>query len=111
MVTRGKNHDAREFDHAVVQRGNAFHIQMVGRLVEQQHVCPGDHHLGKHAAHLFPSGKHLQFFHAVIARKQHSSQETAHIGGVLDLGILGEPVGDRQVTVKFLRIIFRKICT
>src|SRR5699024_8625488 len=101
---------SRELDQSVIQRGNRFHVQMVGGLVQDQDIRAGDHHFGEKTADFFSTGENPDFFYAVLAGKQHTSQETADIGGVLDLGILSEPVGDRQVIVKFLRIVLGEIC-
>ena len=46
MIVRGKKDDSREFDQTVIQSSDRFHVQMVGRLIKEQDVCSGDHHLG-----------------------------------------------------------------
>ena len=71
MVPGGEQKHTREFDHPVIQRCDRLHIQMIGGLVEEQHIGTGDHHLGQQAPHLFSSGKYLQPFHAVFSAEQH----------------------------------------
>ena len=46
MVVGSKKDNSREFDQTVVQCGDGFHIQVVGRFIKEQDVCTGDHHLG-----------------------------------------------------------------
>ena len=69
---------------AVVEGGDRLHIQMVGGLVQNQAVGSADHHLGQKATHLLSSGKHLYLFHAILAGKEHTAQEAADIGHILD---------------------------
>src|SRR5690606_10283527 len=52
------DHDAaRKFEQAVFQGAQGFHVQVVGRLVQQQHVAAGDQRLGKVQAAAFTTGK------------------------------------------------------
>ena len=53
MVAGSEENHAREFDETVVQSGDGLHIQMVGRLVQNEYVGSGDHHLGEQAADFF----------------------------------------------------------
>ena len=82
---------------------------MVGRLVKNQDICTGDHHLGKKAANFFSTGKYADTFYAVFSREEHTTQETADISCVFDLGILCQPVCDRKVVVKFQSVVFREV--
>ena len=67
VVTGGEDHNAREFLHSVVEGRDGLHIQMVRGLVKHQHVGPGDHHFGQHAAHPLASGEDLYLLDAVLA--------------------------------------------
>ena len=109
MVAAGEEGDAGELDQSVVERGDGFHVQMVGGLVEHQAVRAGDHHLGKQASHLFSSGKDAHLLHAVLTREQHSSQEAAHIGDVLHRGVAHQPVRDGQIIVELLRVVLGEV--
>ena len=109
MVMAGEEDHAGEFNQAVVQGRNGLHVQMVGRLVENQHVGPLNHHHGQLAAHLLSAGKHAQLLDAVIAGKKHASQKPADIGYVLDGRELGQPVGDGQIRIKDLGVVLGKI--
>ena len=53
VVVRVKKDNAGEGDQAVVEGGDSFKVEVVGRLVEDQHVCAGEHHFGEHAADFF----------------------------------------------------------
>ena len=72
-------------------------------------LAAGDHHLGEQAADFFSSGEDFDFLHTVVAGEEHSSQEAADIGGILDLGELGQPVNDDQIVVEFFRAVLREI--
>ena len=85
MVTGGEQHNAGKLDHTVVQSGDTLHIQMVRRLIEDQHIRAGDHHLGKHAADALTSGEYIDLLHAVITGEEHTAKETADIGDILSL--------------------------
>mgnify|MGYP000794388832 CR=1 FL=1 len=82
---------------------------MVGRFIENQYVRSGNHHFGKQAAHLFTTGKDFYLFHAIFSCKQHTSEEAADIGCVLDRRVSGEPVCDRIVVVEFCGRILREV--
>ena len=109
MVARGEQLDAWELDHTVIQGGDGFHVKVVRRLVEDQDVGAGDHHFREHTAHALASGEDLELFDAVLAGEQHAAEEAADVGGVLDLGILGQPVRDAEIAVKLPRVVFREI--
>ena len=109
MVTGGENHHARELNHTAVQSIDGLHVQVVRRLIQHQHIGPGYHHLGQHAAHLLASGKDLHLFHSVLAGEQHTTQETADIGYVLLRGILGQPLYDGVVVVKLGAVVLGEI--
>ena len=109
MVTGGEQQHAREFDQTVVQCSDGLHIQMVGRLVKNENVCTGNHHLGEQAAHFLSSGKDSDTFHAVLTGKKHSSEESANICDILFFGILGQPVCDSQVAVEFCGVVLREV--
>ena len=110
MVTAGKQDHARELDQSIVQSRDRFHIQVVCRLIQDQHIGAGDHHLGKHAADALATGENAQLLHTVFPCKQHSSQESADIGGILDLRKSGQPFRNRQIRIKFLAVIPREVC-
>ena len=82
---------------------------MVRRLVEHQHICPGNHQLGEHAAHLLASGKHLHLLHAVLTGKEHPPQKSPHIGHIFFRGILGQPLHDGIVIVKLRGVVLGEI--
>ena len=63
-----------------VDRCDGFQIQMVGRLIQHQHVGAVEHHAGQHAADLLSARQHLHLFVHVVAREEHPSQETSHKG-------------------------------
>ena len=94
MVPAGEKRHARELNQTVVQGRNGFHIQMVGRFIQDQAIRSGDHHFGQKAAHLLTSGEDSHFFHPVFSRKEHPAQEAAHIGDIIHRRIAHQPVRD-----------------
>ena len=82
---------------------------MVGRLIQNQYIGTGNHHLRQHTTHLLTTGQYPDTFDTILTGKQHTAQKTTDISHILNLGILCQPVCDGQITVKFLRIIFREI--
>src|SRR6059036_1598374 len=44
-VVADDEHAAGEFEQRVLERPQRFHVQVVGRLVQQQHVASGEHRL------------------------------------------------------------------
>ena len=83
---------------------------MVGRLIQKQDVCAGDHHLGEQAAYALSSGENIQMLYTVLTGEKHTSKESADVSSVLDLGKLSQPVNDCQVRIKLFRAVLRKVC-
>ena len=83
MVVGGEEHVALDGLQAVVQGGDGLQIQVVGGLVKQQHVGPGEHHPGEHAPHLLAAGEHLDGLVNLVAGEEHPAQETPQIGLVV----------------------------
>jgi len=71
MVTGGEQDGAFEVFHAVVEGGDRFEVEVVGRLVHQEDIALLKHHAAKHTAHFFSSRKHAAIFEHLFARKQH----------------------------------------
>ena len=47
------------------------------------------------------AGEHPHSLYPVVAAKEHTPQEPPHISHVLFFGVLGQPLYDRTVIVKF----------
>ena len=109
MVTAGEQDDTREFDHTVVDSGDGFHVKVVSRLIDDQDIGSLDHHAGEENTHFLTTGKDTHFLYTVISGKEHSAEEAADIGGVLDLGELCQPFHDREIGVEDRGIIFREV--
>ena len=109
MITAGNQLNAVEFDHTVVECGDGLHVQVVRRLVEDQAVGSADHHRGELAADLFSSGENLDLLDSVFSAEQHSAEEAADIGDILDLGIGGQPLRDVFFRVKKVGVVLFKI--
>ena len=45
MIVGCEQDNARILDHAIIQSSDGFHVKMVRRLIEYQHVGAGNHHL------------------------------------------------------------------
>ena len=75
MVMAGKEHHALEVDQAVVHSGDGFQVQVVGGLVQNQHVGTVEHHPGEHAPHLLTAGEDLDRLVHIVAGEEHPAQE------------------------------------
>ena len=75
MVIGRKQHISFEIDQPVVDRGDGFQIQVVGRLVQHQDVGAEHHHAGEHAPHLFPAGQDLHGLEHIIPGEEHFAQK------------------------------------
>ena len=53
--------------------------------------------------------KDTHFLGTVISGEQHTSEETADIGCILDLGELCQPVNDQKIGIKDLGVILREV--
>ncbi len=82
---------------------------MVGRLIEEEYIGAGDHHLGQHAADLFASGQNAYPFYTIIAAKKHTSQKSADIGDILFLGVLCQPFHNGVIIVKLCSVVLGEI--
>ena len=82
---------------------------MVGRLIQDQHVASHNHHAGEQNTYFFSTGENAHFLGTVISGEQHTSEETADIGCILDLGELCQPVNDQKIGIKDLGVILREV--
>ena len=78
----------------------------VGSSEDQNVLASHDHHTGEQHAHLFTAGEHTHFFCPPL-RKEHTTEETAHIGGILDLGNRSARIDDQKM-YQNLCVIFRE---
>ena len=81
---------------------------MVSWLIQKKYICTGDHQLAEHAADFLTTGQNADFLYTVLAGEQHTSQESADISRILDLGILSQPVNDGIIIIEFLGIVLGK---
>ena len=99
MVVAGKEQVARIGLQAVGQGGDAFQIQMVGGLIQNEGIGLAHHQAAEHTANLFAAGEHLGGLVYFIAAEQHPAQEAPQIGLGLVGGILPQPVDQAAVEV------------
>ena len=87
VVTGGEKQHARELDQAVVQGSDGLHVQMVGGLVEEQARWHRRSSVWLSIQRTFsPPESTFTFFTPSSPAKEHTAQEAADIGGILDLG-------------------------
>ena len=79
------------------------------RFVEQQAVCVREHHLRKHAAHLFATGKDVRRFQRFFAGKEHTAEESADERFVLFLAVLAQPIHEGEVRLEVGVVILREV--
>src|SRR5690606_9304000 len=77
MVVRSEQHYSGEYLTAFVEALNAFKIEVVGRLVENDYVGVLQHHATDHTTNFFTTTQYIGLFHDVVTTEQHFSKETA----------------------------------
>ena len=90
----GKQHHTLEVHQAIVDGGDGFQIQVVGGLIQHQHVRTVEHHTGEHTPNLLAAGEDLHRLEHIVAGEQHPTQEGPLEGlgvGLRDLGGELEP--------------------
>ena len=92
MVMGGQQDDTLEGFQTLVDGLDGFHVQMVGGLIQQDHVGTTEHHLGQHAADLLAAGEDIDLLEHVVVAEEHTAQEAAQIDVVLLGGVLAQPV-------------------
>ena len=58
VVVRVKKHVALKIRKTVVDGGDGFKVEMVGRLIKHQSIRTEEHHAREHTAHLLAARKH-----------------------------------------------------
>ena len=99
-----------EVDQTIVEGSDGLQVQVVGGLVQQQHIGAGQHHTGEHTAHLLAARQHLDRLERFIAGKEHTAQEAPEVALVVVGRILAEPLDEVEVTaIKELVVILGEI--
>ena len=110
LVVRSQKHHAFERGQPVVERGDRFEVEVVGRLVEDQKVSALEHHFGEHAAHFLAARKHLRLFERLFARKKHAPQPAAQIFLVVVFGKLRKPLHERErAALEIFVVVLREV--
>ena len=79
MVMAGEDDIVLEGLKAVVERGDAFKVEVVRRLIEHEEVCAGEHHAAEHAPDLLTAGENLDAFIDIVPGEEHAPEEGAQI--------------------------------
>ncbi len=66
---------ALEITNAVVDCGDGFQIEVVGRLVDDKHVRAEEHHARQHQANLLTAGQYANRLVNIVAGEQHTAEE------------------------------------
>ena len=110
VVVAGKDNVIRESIHAVIERRDALEVKVVRRLVKDEEVCAGEHHLRDHAAHLLAAGEDLDLLVHIVTGKEHPAEERAQVALALICGELAHPVDEVVVAVfKIAVVILREV--
>ena len=110
MVVGGQQHHALESLQALVHRLNGFHVQVVGGLVQQQHICAGEHHLAEHTSYLFTAGEDVYMLEHILIGEQHPAQEAPQVHIVLLGGVLPQPVHQLHfVALEILGVVLGQV--
>ena len=82
---------------------------MVRGRVEYDCICVPEHHAGYHAAHFLAAREHRGLFEHILAREQHSAQETFEINLARIVAELAQPVHKVVVRVEERGVVKRQI--
>ena len=92
----------------VVECLDRFQIQVVGRSIQNEAVCPPELHTGNHTTHFFTSGKYAHFLQYFLTGEQHTPEKTLHIHFV-SFAKLAQPVHQVQVRIEEVGIVQRQV--
>ena len=98
----GDQHIALDGLQAIIQGGDGLQIQVVGGLIQQEHVGPGQHHSGQHTPHLLSAGEYLDRLIHLISREEHPAQESPEVLLLGIVGVLAQPL--HQVVLTALEV-------
>src|SRR5882762_2328808 len=111
-VVRDENERAGVPVERGVERLDRFHVEVVGRLIEQHHIGHAEHELPDQHALPLAAGDHLERFLLVVAREEQLPQRRAHDLVVLFF-ILAPPAAhpprERLVALEFVGRILRPV--
>ena len=82
---------------------------MVGRLVEDDDIGTGNHHLTEHAAHALTSGEDIDLLQTIVALEEHTAEVATDELGVLIRAVLGQPLDDGVLGCELLRVVLREV--
>ena len=108
---RREQHGALEITNAVVDCGDGFQIEVVGRLVDDEHVRAEQHHARQHQANLLTAGQYANRLVNIVAGEQHTAEEAAQRGfQCIRAGIRCDPVEHVfLVALEELVVVLREI--
>ncbi|MCY1217946.1 hypothetical protein D9M72_298770 [compost metagenome] len=94
-IVRDHHHAASEFQQRIFQRPQRFHVKVVGRLIQQQHIAAGDQGLGHVQAAAFAARQRADLLLLVAAleveaadigaRRGFVTANRQHVGAARDL--------------------------
>src|SRR5882762_7762484 len=115
-VVRDENERAGVPVERGVERLDRFHVEVVGRLIEQHHVGHAEHELPDDHALPLAAGDHLERFLLIVAGEQELPQGRAHDLVVLPhftIRVLAPPAAyplrERLLALEFVRRVLRPI--
>ncbi len=112
MVMCGQKHRAFVVFQGIVKGRNRLQVQVIGRLVQKQHIGAAHHHFREHTAHFFTSRQYVGLFECFFTTEQHFAQKAANehfLAFLFGLGILPQPVDQRHGLLEVGRIVERQI--
>ena len=72
----GKQNDAFVVGTLFVETLDTLEVEVIGRLIEQDHIRILQHHSADHATHFLTTTKNICFLHNIIAAEKHFSKKT-----------------------------------
>ena len=75
LAVGGEYHGPLEGVDSLNEGIDGFHVEVVGRLVEEQQVCRRGEHLSEEHAALLPAGKHRDLLQGPVALEEHRAAD------------------------------------
>ena len=79
-VVRNDQHAAGVVGERALQDILRLHVEVVGRLVEDQEICRAQQHADECHARAFAAGEHADFFEDIVAAEKKAAEKVAGVG-------------------------------
>mmetsp|Transcript_28339 Transcript_28339/g.72855 ORF Transcript_28339/g.72855 Transcript_28339/m.72855 type:complete len:304 (+) Transcript_28339:148-1059(+) len=112
LVVRHADDAALELPHRLDERVNAVHVQVVGGLVQEQHVRAGPRRLAERHAALLPTGQRADALRLPLPGHPEPPDAATHLlrgdGGLRDAAVLQQVLQRALVQVELVHVVLRE---